>query len=118
MEWSNVDEVNLIAPAGQPAGMAAGPAADVEDRGRRRRQKTSQQLAGAFAIQLTGALKQPDGLVAGGVVGGNRFGRWGVYHSTTGHTLLSRKAAFRGECLVHSEGHIMRYFLQGYQHVC
>src|SRR5262245_36762444 len=91
MEWSNVEEVNLIALRGQPAGMAARPATDVEDRGRRRRQEAPQQLAGAFAIQLTGALKQPDGLVAGGVVSGDCFGRWGVYHSTTGHGVALSK---------------------------
>src|SRR5262245_28325864 len=116
MEWSNVEEVNLIALRGQPAGMAARPAADVEDRGRRRRQEASHQLAGAFAIQLTGARKQPADRVAGGVVGGDGFGRWGVYRFTTGHALLSRKAVFRGECLAHREGPITRHFLQGYQH--
>src|SRR5262245_36323786 len=81
MKGSNVDEVDVIPTRPQPAGMSAWPATDVEDRGGRRRQKACQQLARAFAIELTGALMQPAGLGAGGVVCGDRFRRWGMYHT-------------------------------------
>src|SRR5262249_17253308 len=116
VERSEVDEVNLVAPRGQPAGMATRPAADVEDRGRRRRQETPQQLAGAFAIQLASALMQPVGLVARRVVGGDRFGPWGRYHSMRNHALLSPKAAVHGESLAHRENHSTSCLFEGYQH--
>src|SRR5262245_15241953 len=96
MERSNVDEVDLISPRGQPAGMTAGSTADVEDHGRCRRQKASQQLAGAFAIQLASALVQPVGLVARGIVGGDRLGLRGMVVSPAAHPVLppmSRSAA-------------------------
>src|SRR5262249_38510788 len=97
MERGNVDQVDPVAPRGQPAGMTAWPTPNVEDCGRSRRQEAGQQLAEAFAIQLPRALMQPGGLVAGSIVGRDRFGlrRMGV--STTGHAMFPPMSAFCGD---------------------
>jgi hypothetical protein len=94
MQRGNVDEVDLIPARGQPAGVTAGPTADVEDHGRCRGQKASQQLAGAFAIELASALVQPVGFVTRGIVGGDRLGLRGMGVVTTGHPFLPGMSAF------------------------
>src|SRR5262249_44770182 len=59
--------------------------------------KATQQFAGAFAIQSAGALLEPVGFIAGGIVGGDRFGRRGMGVFTTGHPFLPPMAVFRGK---------------------
>src|SRR5262249_57490302 len=95
MERGDVDQVDLVGPRGQPAGVTARPAADVEDRGRRRGQEAAQELARAFAVQLASALVESVGLVAGGVVGGDRFGLGGVWVYAGGHLSLPMMPALR-----------------------
>src|SRR5262249_45703136 len=62
---------------------------------RRRGQEAAQELARAFAVQLASALVESVGLVAGGVVGGDRFGLGGVWVYAGGHLSLPMMPALR-----------------------
>ncbi len=71
VERDDVDEVDLVALLREPEGVAAGPAADVEDAGGRGREEAGEELARALAVKLAGAGLEAVGFVAGGVVAGD-----------------------------------------------
>ena len=54
-----VDEVNVVSLGGQPARVAAGSAADIQDHPRRRRQEAPDQLPHAGELQRRGAAPEP-----------------------------------------------------------
>jgi hypothetical protein len=68
MQRGDVNEMNLIALSGKPAGMTAWPATDIQDRGRWRRKKPLEKLTRAFTVKVTCALMQSVSLVSGVVV--------------------------------------------------
>jgi hypothetical protein len=78
VDGDGVEQGDPVAEAGQPGGVAAGPAAGVEDRGRRRRQPPGQQLLGPQPLERPPG--QPVGLLGavlvvglhGGVHGGKQ----------------------------------------------
>ena len=67
MSWRQVDNVNLVPVCGEPLGMDARCAADVEDAGRRTGQMTAQDLLSSQKLQLahpaTYAVFLSDGLI-------------------------------------------------------
>src|SRR5579884_708654 len=76
VQWGNIDQMDLVALSGKPAGMTTRPAADVQNRGRRRRQKPQKKLARARPVQLAFPGMQPVRLIAGGIVIRDFFGLW------------------------------------------
>jgi hypothetical protein len=57
MDWSNVEQMDVIALFRQPGSVAAWAAADIKDDGRWRRQKSLEKLAGTFSIKDTRAFR-------------------------------------------------------------
>lgn len=68
MQRSDVDQVQLIALCGQPAGMTARPSTDIQDRGWRWREESREKLTRALTLKLTAAGMQSIRFVSGGVV--------------------------------------------------
>ena len=68
MQRGDVDQMNFVSLSGKPAGILAGPAADIKEKSRRRREKLREELERALPFQLAGADLQPVGFIAGTVV--------------------------------------------------
>jgi hypothetical protein len=76
MQRSHVNQVNLIALFGKPAGMTTWPTTDIQNLGWHRREKTLEKLTRTFTINLTRTRVQSGRLISGGIVVSDFLGLW------------------------------------------